>query len=106
LEFQRALDHGIGPNDNPRRAIRMITEVRLLHLNAAFNPRPAPHLDVAGKRAYALGHVRSVQANSTVDVRDAATHVGSLAEMDAAVHRLDVLGNARARADIDAAIHS
>ncbi len=65
VEFQSAFHHGSRADDDAGRAIVIVVEVGLLHMDAALDARAVPELDIACVRADALRHMRGDRCGSS-----------------------------------------
>src|SRR5690606_27478312 len=107
LEHQRAVDHGVGADDDARRALLLPVEghaTGLLHADAALDVRVGAYGDVAGDRLDVAADHGTDDADAAVDVLDAAGHLAAAIQVDAAVDGLDAV-DACALAQADAAVH-
>src|SRR3569623_1044893 len=109
LEHQRAVDDGVGPDDDPRRRVPAETDrdpagARLFDLDAALDVRTDADGDVAVDGVDAAIQVGVDQADRTVDGGDVLGDVAATVDDDAAVDGLDAAADLHACIQVDAAV--
>src|SRR3569623_688054 len=109
LEHQRAVDDGVGPDDDPRRRVPAETDrdpagARLFDLDAALDVRTDADGDVAVDGVDDAVQVGVDQADRAVDGGDVLGDVAAAVDEDAAVDGFDAATDLRARIEVDAAV--